>query len=90
MAGGGLLLPGARPDAGQARRIKAWARQAWSLPEAATVLVTELQCAEPGCPPRETVIAVLDGSGTNRMSKLHKSIAEVTAQDIEGMALPGC
>jgi len=90
MAGGSPLLPGVRPDAGQARRIKDWVRQAWALPDAATVLVTELQCTEPGCPPRETVIAVLDGSGANRLSRLHKSIAEVTAQDIEGVALPGC
>jgi hypothetical protein len=49
------------PD--QAERIKSWARRLWALPDETTVMVTELECREPGCPPIETVLAVLEGPG---------------------------
>jgi len=41
--------------------VKGWVRAALLLDVDATVLVSELACTEPGCPPVETVIAVLDG-----------------------------
>jgi hypothetical protein len=50
-------------DPHQVERIKSWARASWGLDEEATVMVTELECREPGCPPIETVIAVLEGPG---------------------------
>jgi hypothetical protein len=46
------------------------------------VMVTELRCSEPGCPPIETVIAILS-KGANRQHKLHKRIEEVDEETCE-------
>jgi hypothetical protein len=56
-----------KPDIEHVERIKCWARVAWHVPEDATVMVTELECREPDCPPIETVVAVLqEGEPTRR------------------------
>jgi len=38
--------------------VKRWTADAFQLTEDTTVMVTELRCTEPGCPPLETVIAL--------------------------------
>jgi hypothetical protein len=43
----------------QVRDVKRWVRQAAGAPEEATIMVSELSCSEPGCPPYEVVTAVL-------------------------------
>jgi hypothetical protein len=48
-------------------------------------MVTELRCSEPGCPPLETVIAILSENGS-RQYRLHKSIEEVAEDDIRRLA----
>jgi len=53
-------------DPDQSDRIKSWVRETWSLSGEVTVMVTELECREPGCPPIETVIALLEGPGKTR------------------------
>lgn len=35
--------------------VKTWVRSHLRLDDAVTVLVAELPCREPGCPPRETI-----------------------------------
>ena len=40
------------------RQVKQWVRELLVDGDAVTVMVGELECAEPGCPPRETVIAL--------------------------------
>ena len=80
----------ARPDPGAVARLRQWVRAALDFtPETSdeptdgvTILVTELQCAEEGCPPIETVIAVLGSPGNSRQFKIHKPITEVTEQDV--------
>ncbi|MCY3728712.1 MAG: hypothetical protein OXF97_06935 [Nitrospira sp.] len=86
-----MNLFGGRPriDPDQADRIKSWARSAWSLPEETTVMVTELECREPGCPPIETVIALLEGPGKTTQFKVHKTADDVTQQDVEALAQAG-
>jgi hypothetical protein len=37
-------------------RVKAWTRARFKLANGATILVAELACALPGCPPLETVV----------------------------------
>jgi len=69
----------------QSARIKAWALAAFGLDEGATVMVSELRCTEPGCPPLETVIALL-GAGGTRQFKLHKALADVTEADVQTLA----
>jgi len=68
------------------RLIKDWARDVLQLAEDATVMVTELRCTEPGCPPLETVIAVLLGKGEQAQVKIHKPIEEVTCEDVRTVA----
>jgi hypothetical protein len=58
------------------------------LPETA-ILVTELHCTEPGCPPLETVIAVMDVPGKPRQFKVHKAIADLTLADVQQMNVHG-
>ncbi len=62
--------------------IKAWAAEVFRLQDNATVFVTELRCSEPGCPPVETVIAILDTPGQPRQHKVPKAIADVTFADV--------
>ena len=41
-----------------------------------------LQCTEEGCPPIETVIAIMETPGKPRQYKIHKPLAEVKQTDI--------
>ena len=78
-----------RADPGRASEIKRWAASAFRLGEDDSVMVTELRCTEPGCPPLETVIALLGVSGPTRQYKLHKAVAEVTEADVIALASGG-
>ena len=62
--------------------IQTWVRKQLALSEEVAVMVTELRCSEPGCPPLETMIAILEGPGQRRVLKIHKQMAEVTGDDI--------
>lgn len=74
-----------QPNAERIAFIKQMVAQRFGLPPDAVVMVSELRCSEPGCPPLETVIAILDGPGRRRQVKLHKSTAEITAKDVDGL-----
>jgi hypothetical protein len=63
--------------------IKDWTRNQLNLDENAIVMVSELQCQEEGCPPIETVIAVMETSKEKRMFKIHKAIDELTQNEVE-------
>ncbi len=69
--------------------FKQWVRETFELSDDVSVMVTELQCSEPGCPPLETVIAIMGAE--KKQHKLHKLLAEVTQADIaelkDGMPL---
>jgi len=79
------LRPRPGGDTRRVAAIKGWVRDALALGDDATVLVTELRCSEPGCPPLETVIAVM-GPGATRQHKLPKAMAAVTPEDVRGVA----
>ena len=74
-----------KPDAAHVAQIKAWVVERFGLPPAAVVMVAELRCSEPGCPPIETMIAIVEGAGRRKQVKLHKSTGEITASDVEGL-----
>jgi hypothetical protein len=80
-----ILVPRSVGNSPLSPLIKEWVKSVFQLDESITVMVTELQCTEPGCPPLETVIAIMDRPGMPRQYKLHKAIAEVTLADIEGL-----
>jgi hypothetical protein len=79
---------GAKPkaDLQQIAMIKRWVAARFELDDQVPVMVTELRCTEEGCPPLETVIAILDVPGQPRQHKLHKAMAEIIVDDI--VALP--
>jgi hypothetical protein len=81
-----FLKPRPAGDPERVAAIKTWVAEAFHLPNGATVMVTELRCHEPGCPPLETVIAILNEADRTRQHKLHKAIADVTRGDVHGLA----
>lgn len=75
-----LLDPRPRVDPGVTRRIKAWARERWG--DDVGVTVAELRCAEPGCPPLETVIVVSPADGPTFQHKIHAAATDVTREHL--------
>ena len=62
--------------------LKATARTLFEAGEDDAVVVNELQCTEPGCPPIETVVALLRAGSEPRQVKVHKPAVEVTEDDL--------
>jgi hypothetical protein len=61
-------------------RVREWVRARFALGEGA-ILVAEVSCAVPGCPPVETVIAFWDGELRHHF-KIFKPVAEVVEDDL--------
>lgn len=72
----------ARVDRAARRQVEAWTRDLFSLGAADTVLVAEVSCGLPGCPPLETVIAFWIASGPRRQFKIFKPVREVAQDDL--------
>jgi len=66
----------------QVTAIKGWVRARSDVGDGVTVMVSELACTEPGCPPTETVIAVLRDDGTTTKATLHCTVSDVKPADI--------
>jgi nitrate reductase delta subunit len=64
------------------RRVKTWTRERFRLPDDAAILVTELACAVPGCPPIETVVAFWTEADRRHHFKVFKPVAEVVQDDL--------
>ncbi|HEY7299551.1 MAG TPA: hypothetical protein VH684_16720 [Xanthobacteraceae bacterium] len=72
-----------RPDqAAGVDRIKLWTRERFELADDTAILVSEVACGLPGCPPLETVIAFWTDSETRHHFKVFKPIAEVVEDDL--------
>jgi hypothetical protein len=67
--------------AAAAQEVRDWTRQRFGLPADATIMVAEVTCAVPGCPPLETVVAFWI-EGTRHHFKVFKPVAEVVADDL--------
>jgi nitrate reductase delta subunit len=69
-------------------QIEGWTRARFALAEADAVLVTEITCRLPGCPPLETVIAFWKGVSaetgqpTRHHYKVFKKAVEVVEDDL--------
>jgi hypothetical protein len=83
-----LFEPRSPANTDKILQIRRWVKDRLDIEEETIVMVSELRCSESGCPPLETLIAVMDGPGQRRQFKFHKSIAEMTPNDIE-LAIPG-
>jgi hypothetical protein len=63
-------------------RVKAWTRERFKLSENEPIMVAEVACGLPGCPPLETVIAFWTVSETRHQFKVFKPAAQVVADDL--------
>jgi hypothetical protein len=75
-------------------RIRDWTRERFSLDADAALLVTEVACSQPGCPPLETVVAFWTEGDKRHHFKIFKPAAEVSPDDLpyswmkDGLAVP--
>nr|WP_232372714.1 hypothetical protein [Acuticoccus mangrovi] len=65
--------------------VKGWVAERFGLSEADLLTIAELACHEPGCPPIETVVTVHGHDGGDRIWRIHKSLAEIDAGDIDAL-----
>jgi hypothetical protein len=61
-------------------RVRGWVRRRFALGDAA-ILVAEVACVVPGCPPIETVIAFWSDERRHHF-KVFKPVAEVAEDDL--------
>jgi hypothetical protein len=59
-----------------------WVGEELDLPEDTTVVVSELTCTEPGCPPLETVVSVFPEGMDSLLVKMAKPVADVGRADL--------
>lgn len=71
--------PGQSP---QLRELRQSVRRLLGLDDDTAVVIRQLACAEPGCPPLETVIAVLPMNGQAHRWTLHTTAEEITEDDL--------
>lgn len=64
------------------KRVEAWTRVRFKLVPDETVLVTELACALPGCPPLETVVVFWTVDQTRHHFKIFKRVGEIQESDL--------
>ena len=62
--------------------VQAWTRRRFKLPAQAAVLVSEVACIVPGCPPLETVVAFWTADDRRHQFKLSKPLREVLYDDV--------
>ena len=75
-------------------RVREWTRERFKLSAEATIMVAELACTVPGCPPIDTVVAFWTETDKRHHFKIFKPVAEVVADDLppawlkEALAVP--
>jgi nitrate reductase delta subunit len=62
-------------------RVLGWTRERFNLDEDETIMVSELPCSDPGCPPVETHVVFWTQAGRQHF-KVYKPLAEVAADDL--------
>jgi len=62
--------------------VQGWTRRRFRLAPEAAVLVSEVTCRLPGCPPLETVVAFWTEDDRRHQFKLYKPLLNVTYDDI--------
>jgi hypothetical protein len=71
------------PDhAAALERLRAWTRERFKLAEDAAVLVSEISCGLPGCPPLETVIVFWTAGERRHQFRVFKPVIEVMPDDV--------
>ena len=63
-------------------RVRDWTRARFKLPAEASIMVSEVACALPGCPPLETVVAFWTEPDKRHHFKLFKPVRDVVEDDL--------
>jgi hypothetical protein len=63
-------------------RVRAWTRERFKLPAEATILVAEVDCTVPGCPPIDTVVAFWTDDDKRHEFKIFKPVEDVMPDDV--------
>jgi nitrate reductase delta subunit len=74
----------AKPDPAHLQaleRVRGWVRRRFGLGDDSTVMVAEVACGLPGCPPLETVIAFWS-DGRRHHLKVFKPVSQVVEDDL--------
>jgi len=69
-------------QAGFVRQIKLWTRERFALAEDDVVMVAEIACGLPGCPPLETIVTFWTAPDTRHAFKIFKPAGGVTIDDL--------
>jgi nitrate reductase molybdenum cofactor assembly chaperone NarJ/NarW len=69
------------PDSAALERMRGWTRTRFGLGREETVMVSEIACTVPGCPPIETHVVFWTGAGRHHF-KVFKPLAEVSDGDL--------
>jgi nitrate reductase delta subunit len=76
----GLRRPNAA-DPEAIARVRECVRERFKLSADAPIMVSELSCRVPGCPPLETVVAFWEGDVRHHF-KIFKPVAEITSDNL--------
>lgn len=63
-------------------RVRVWTRERFTLPDGTAILVSEMACALPGCPPLETHVLFLPPGGKRHHFKVFKPVTAVLSDDL--------
>jgi hypothetical protein len=70
-----------RQNSALIERVRGWTRQRFGLADDETVMVSEIACQVPGCPPIETHVVFWTAAGRHHL-KIFKSLAAVSDDDL--------
>ena len=63
-------------------RVKSFTRERFRLSVDDTIMVTEIECGVPGCPPLETIVAFWTDETKRHHTKVFKPVGDVVADDL--------
>jgi nitrate reductase delta subunit len=78
--GGGRKNAAVKAEA--VERVTAWVRERFKLRPEDAIMVAEVTCTIPGCPPLETSVAFWDEAGTRHHFKMLRPVDEVTQEHL--------
>lgn len=64
------------------RQVKSWTRARFFLDQDVAVMVSQIACGLPGCPPLETVVAFWTAPDRRHQFKVFKQVVEVCEDDL--------
>lgn len=70
--------PTASPE--DIQQLKTWTQEILDLPADVPMSISQLQCHEPGCPPIETVIAVM--TQPTQTFKIHAAAGDISREAV--------